>query len=59
MIVEPRVVEAGRGFAWWSEGWRIFRSSMGTWIGVFIVYVIVSALVSIVPFVGGGLRIRC
>ncbi len=71
VIVEPRVVEAGRGFAWWSEGWRIFRSSMGTWIGVFIVYVIVSALVSIVPFVGavahslltpvfvGGLMMGC
>ena len=71
VVVEPRVVDAGRGLAWWCEGWRIFTRSVGTWIGVFIVYVIVSVLVSIVPFVGpvahslltpvfvGGLMMGC
>jgi len=70
-IVDARVVDAGRGLAWWTEGWRIFRASMGMWIGVAIVYVIVSALVNLVPYVGqvahslltpvfvGGLMIGC
>ena len=26
VIMEPRVVEAGRGLAWWGEGLRIFTS---------------------------------
>jgi len=52
MIVEPRVVQAGRGFAWWGEGWRIFMSSPGTWILMIIVYGILTVLVNIVPFVG-------
>ena len=52
MIGEPRVVEAGRGAAWWAEGWRMFTSSVGTWIGIMIIYVVISALISAVPFVG-------
>jgi hypothetical protein len=52
VVVEPRAVAAGRGFAWWGEGWRIFLSSPGTWIVVTIVYGIVSVLVNIVPYVG-------
>ena len=52
VIVEPRVVEAGRGFAWWGEGLRIFTSSPGVWIGVILIYAILTVLVSLVPFVG-------
>ncbi len=26
--VEPRVVDAGRGAAWWGEGWRLFASNV-------------------------------
>jgi len=53
MIGEPRVVEAGRGVAWWSGGWRIFRSSVWTWIGIMIIYILVMALINLVPYVGG------
>jgi len=71
VIVAPRVAEAGRGFGWWAEGWRIFMASPGTWIGLMVVYCVLSVLVSIVPFVGavgqslltpvflGGLMIGC
>lgn len=71
LIVEPRVVDAGRGFAWWGEGFGTLRSSFWMWIGVFLVYVILSAVISAVPFVGtvghslltpvfmGGLMIGC
>ncbi len=53
MIGEPRVVDAGRGAAWWSWGWRIFRSSVWTWIGIMIIYLLAMALINVVPFVGG------
>lgn len=71
VIDEPRVVEAGRGVAWWGEGWRIFASNFWTWIGIMIVYIIIVVLVSLIPFVGsfgqwlltpvfmGGLMLGC
>ncbi len=51
--IEPRVVAAGAGAAWWGEGWRIFTSRLGTWIGIAIVYIIVSLALSKVPYIGG------
>ena len=71
MIGEPRVVEAGRGAAWWGEGWHIFAAKVGTWIGIMVIYILISALISAVPFVGsvghwlltpvfmGGLMLGC
>ena len=66
-----RVVEAGRGASWWAHGWRIFTSGIGTWIGIMLIYIIITILISIVPFVGdvghsllapvfiGGLMLGC
>jgi hypothetical protein len=51
--IEPRVVAAGAGATWWAEGWRTFTSQIGTWIGVVIVYLVVSLLLSKVPYLGG------
>jgi uncharacterized membrane protein len=71
MIGEPRVVEAGRGASWWSGGYRIFASSVGTWIGIMIVYIIISVVIGVIPYVGdvghwlltpvfmGGLMLGC
>ncbi len=71
LVFEPRVVDAGRGFGWWGDGFRIFRSSIGMWIGVFLVYLILTTLIGSVPFVGsighslltpvfiGGLMVGC
>ena len=71
VIGEPRVVEAGRGAAWWGEGWHIFTSNFWTWIGIMIVYIVITMLISLVPFVGsfghwlltpvfmGGLMLGC
>lgn len=66
-----RVVEAGRGASWWAQGWRTFTSSFGTWIGIMLIYIIITILISIVPYVGdvghsllapvfiGGLMLGC
>lgn len=50
--VNGRSVEAGRGAAWWSEGWRLFMAAPATWIGVLVVYVVVVVAVSLVPLLG-------
>jgi len=66
-----RVVEPGRGASWWAHGWRNFTSSIGTWIGIMLIYIIITILISIVPYVGdvghsllapvfiGGLMLGC
>lgn len=71
MMGEPRVVEAGRGASWWSGGYRIFASGVGAWIGIMIIYFIISIVISVIPYVGdvghwlltpvfmGGLMIGC
>ncbi|MFO1413241.1 MAG: BPSS1780 family membrane protein [Burkholderiales bacterium] len=71
MIGEPRVVPAGNGAAWWGEGWRLFRASMGTWIGIMLIYLAISFGLGLIPYVGsvghwlltpvfmGGLMIGC
>ena len=51
--IEPRVVAAGAGATWWAEGWRTFTSQIGTWIGIVIVYVVISLLLSRVSYIGG------
>jgi hypothetical protein len=51
--IEPRVVAPGAGATWWAEGWRTFTSQIGTWIGIVIVYVVISLLLSKVPYIGG------
>ncbi len=51
--ITPRVVAAGAGATWWAEGWRTFTSQIGTWIGIVILYVVISMLLSRVPYIGG------
>jgi hypothetical protein len=48
----PNKVAAGRGFAWWREGWRIFREAPWLWVGIGVTLMIISVLVSLVPAVG-------
>ena len=52
---EARVVDAGRGVAWWVEGWRLFTPSVGTWLLIAVVLcglILVSALIGMIPLIG-------
>jgi hypothetical protein len=51
--IAPRVVAAGAGAAWWAQGWRTFASRPGMWIGIVIVYLVISVALSKVPYIGG------
>jgi uncharacterized membrane protein len=71
MSNEPHVAAAGRGASWWGEGVHLFTASIGTWIGIMLIYLLISALISVVPYVGsvghwlltpvfmGGMMIGC
>ena len=50
--IKSRVAAAGAGATWWTEGWRIFRSHFGTWIGIVFAYFVVSLLLNAVPHIG-------
>ena len=67
----PRSLGAGRGAAWWSEGWRVFRAAPLMWIGMIVVAALIVMLLSLVPLIGqiavmliwpplyGGLLLGC
>jgi uncharacterized membrane protein len=49
----PRSLPAGRGAAWWSEGWRVFTATPALWIGITVVVILISVVLNFVPFIGG------
>src|SRR4029079_13598986 len=47
-----RHLAAGEGAGWWGESWRIFCAAPAVWIGIFVVFVVVSIALVLVPIVG-------
>ncbi len=47
----PRGVGIGRGVGWIGEAFDLFKMAPGTWIALFIVYMIIMMAVSILPIV--------
>jgi uncharacterized membrane protein len=47
-----RGLEAGRGWAWIAAGWEIFKRAPGVWIGMVVVYAMISMAAAFVPFIG-------
>jgi uncharacterized membrane protein len=45
-------VPAGRGSAWWSEGWRLFVAAPGIWIAITLIFVAIMAMMSLIPMIG-------
>ena len=50
--LRSRAVAAGAGAGWWTRGWKMFRSSFGTWIGILLVYIIITWLLNMIPRIG-------
>jgi uncharacterized membrane protein len=45
-------VGAGRGTAWWSEGWALFAASPVVWIVIAILYLAILMGLSLIPIIG-------
>jgi uncharacterized membrane protein len=70
-IAGGQAVAAGRGWTWWTEAWALFRLQPGTWILVIVVFLAISIVIGIIPFLGnlagyilgpifaGGLMLGC
>lgn len=52
LATDPNSLEAGRGVAWWSEGWHLFREATGLWIGISVVLVLINIGLGLVPVIG-------
>src|SRR5580765_7969595 len=48
----PVVVPAGRGSAWWTEGWRLFVAAPGVWVAITVVFVILMLMIAFIPLLG-------
>ncbi|MGH8802945.1 MAG: BPSS1780 family membrane protein [Casimicrobiaceae bacterium] len=51
--IAPRHLESGAGASWWGEGWTIFRAAPLEWIGIAVIFAIVSIVLTFIPIVGG------
>jgi uncharacterized membrane protein len=49
---EPRQLAAGQGAAWWGESWRIFCAAPAVWVGIFVLFIVVSIALVLVPLIG-------
>jgi uncharacterized membrane protein len=46
-------VDAGRGWGWIAEGWQLFVRAPGIWIVILLIYLGISVVLSLIPFIGG------
>jgi hypothetical protein len=54
IVSEPRVVAFERGGSWWATGWRVLVADFWTWIGIMIIYLVLSGILMLIPIVGGA-----
>lgn len=71
LVEVPKAVEAGRGVAWLSEGWTMFRQAPGVWIAITVIAGLGFIALGMIPFlgqlasplvsvlVGGGIMLGC
>jgi uncharacterized membrane protein len=67
----PRQLTASEGAAWWGESWRIFCAAPGIWVGVVLIFAVISIALAFIPILGsfaqtvlgpvfaGGLMLGC
>jgi uncharacterized membrane protein len=48
-----RTLDGGRGWAWISEAFSLFMQTPGLWIVMFIIYLVCSLLLGLIPLLGG------
>lgn len=50
---QPRNLPAGRGWAWITEAWVLFKDAPGSWIGALLLFYVILIVASLIPLVGG------
>jgi uncharacterized membrane protein len=50
LLAEPRSLPAGSAVEWYAKGWEVFLQAPGTWVAIFVVYVLAMLVLSCIPF---------
>lgn len=50
---EPAAVAMGHGLGWIGSGWGLFKQAPFAWIGVLVIFMLISIALALVPVIGG------
>ena len=59
LVPDGQKVAAGRGVAWYGEAWKLFTAAPGMWVLLFVIFIVVTVVVGIVPFLGSLITSLC
>jgi uncharacterized membrane protein len=48
----PAAVDAGNGYEWWREAWRLFAAAPGIWIAITVIFVVIMVMLHFIPVLG-------
>lgn len=51
-IPDGQAVPAGNGVSWLMRGWELFKQAPGVWIGIGLIYLIITVVLSVIPLIG-------
>lgn len=51
-VPEGQALDAGRGWAWITDGWQLFRAQPALWIGITVALVVLFGVLGMIPAVG-------
>jgi len=49
LVPDGQKVATSRGVEWYREGWRLFKAAPGTWVLIFVVFVVLNLVFAILP----------
>jgi hypothetical protein len=52
ILDRARSVPAGHALEWYRGAWRLFQVAPGAWIGIWLLFMVLSAGLSLIPFLG-------
>ena len=50
--MQAKSVNAGQGASWFGCGWGLFKQDFGTWFVMFLIFVGIAIVLSVIPFIG-------
>ncbi|MCK5360761.1 MAG: hypothetical protein KAJ95_09050 [Gammaproteobacteria bacterium] len=50
--MQVKSVNAGQGASWFSCAWNLFKQDFGTWFIMFLIFIGIAIVLSVIPFIG-------
>lgn len=59
LVADGQKVDTGRGVGWYGDAWTIFMGAPGMWVLICVIFIVLSVVVGIVPFIGSLVTSIC